>query len=639
MCGISGFVSRSNNQLNDQHLQVMNDTLHHRGPDDGGVFFHSKDEHVIALAQRRLSIIDLSENGHQPMFFKNLTIVFNGEIYNYKEIRQTLIDKYGCEFNSNSDTEVILQAYFYLGKEAFSLFNGMFSIVIYDEQKDELIIVRDRAGVKPLYVYKFKEHLVFASELKAILKYPYFIKEINRDVLPYYFQYGYIPSPYCIYKNVYKVEPGSIEIYNISTGNVESEIYWDSNKLYIQKNIESRSKEDVLNELDDLLTSAFQYRMVSDVPVGIFLSGGYDSSIVTAILQKNSSQKIKTFSIGFDDERFNEAPYAKAVADFLGTEHHEHICTEKDALEIVDELAFYFDEPFGDSSAIPTILVSKKAKEHVTVSLSADAGDELFAGYTKHSNALKNIKFFNRIPTWFRKPLGYSLKALSIGSILKRMKVINSSEVYNMTAQLLIDGVTPENYNKISTKKISDSQLSKIWKSKLNTLSTFFDESKVLANQSDLSKILAVDYKTYLRDDILVKVDRATMSVSLEGREPFLDHRVLEFAAKLPDDMKIHNGKSKFILKELCHRYIPYELMNRPKAGFAIPLAKWLRNEFRSELDTYFEEHFIEQQSYFNAKGLIKIYNDFVGGNDDYYEFIWYYYSFQLWYKRWMLND
>lgn len=386
MCGISGFVDFAKNS-NQQLLEKMNRIMAHRGPDGEGYAMYQTNNAVIGLGHRRLSIIDLSEGGKQPKSYKNLHITFNGEIYNYLEIKKRLEDK-GHIFNSHSDTEVVLHAYEEWGLEAVQQFVGMFAFVIYDDIANKLIAYRDRAGVKPFFYYYNNNVFLFASELKALMQHPAFEKNIDLNAAAIFLQIGYIPAPHSIFNNTYKLKPGHYLQLDFAAKNLSVAQYWNVYDAY-NKPLLNISFEEALLETEKIITSACQYRMVSDVPVGVFLSGGYDSSCVTALLQKNNTEKIKTFTIGVPDDGLNEAPFAKEIATYLGTDHTEYYCTHKEAIDIIPQLPFFYDEPFADSSAIPTTLVSKIAREKVIVALSADAGDEVFAGYNRYDYLIK----------------------------------------------------------------------------------------------------------------------------------------------------------------------------------------------------------------------------------------------------------
>ncbi|MBX2933361.1 MAG: asparagine synthase (glutamine-hydrolyzing) [Ferruginibacter sp.] len=636
MCGISGFAD-FNKKTSKEILQQMNRAMLHRGPDGEGYAEFKTDTASIGLGHRRLSIIDLSEGGAQPKAFQKLHITYNGEIYNYEEIKNEL-ERKGHQFNSHSDTEVILHAYNEWGSAALQKFIGMFAFVIYDEDKKQLFACRDRAGVKPFFYY-FKDGLfLFASELKALMHHPNFKKEINTDAVAAFLQYGYVPSPHCIFTNTYKLKPGHFLFINLQNQQLQTTQYWNVYDAYNKPKLDI-SLPDAITETEKLLTSAFQYRMVSDVPVGVFLSGGYDSSCVTAILQKNNTEKIKTFTIGVPDAGLNEAPFAKEIAAHLGTDHTEYYCTQKEALEIIPTLPFFYDEPFADSSAIPTTLVSRIAREKVTVALSADAGDEIFAGYNRYDYMLKYGKKIQNIPGFIRNGIVALMNVIPADSIPLMNKKYLFHSRYEKLKGLLKDP-SEKQFFKSMSRQINEKNILKLFKSNVSEIPTAFDSNELKDEQySILSYMMAIDYQTYLVDDILQKVDRAGMSVSLEGREPFLDHRIIEWAAQLPLEYKYNQGNKKFIIKEIVHQYIPQQMMDRPKMGFGIPIAKWLEKDLKPFVDNYFSEEFIKKQNIFNNDEVQRIKNSFYNGKSERAEKIWFILMFQMWYDKWINNN
>ena len=633
MCGISGFIDFKKTTTQNI-LEKMNRTMQHRGPDGEGYGMYQNDIATVGLGHRRLSIIDLSEGGSQPQTFGSLHITFNGEIYNYAEIKAELEIK-GHSFHSHSDTEVILHAYAEWGSKSLQKFIGMFALVIYDEANKQLFACRDRAGVKPFFYYWKNGLFLFASELKAIVQHPAFTKEINLAAAAAYMQYGYVPTPHCIFKDTHKLKPGHFLDFNITNRELNVKQYWNVYDAYNKPPLKIDLPE-AIEETEKLLTNAFQYRMVSDVPVGVFLSGGYDSSCVTALLQKNNTEKIKTFTIGVPDAGLNEAPYAKEIAAHLGTDHTEYYCTQKEALEIVPQLPFFYDEPFADSSAIPTSLVSKIAREKVTVALSADAGDEIFAGYNRYDYIMKYGKQLQAIPGFMRKSAAALLNIIPAGSI----PILNKKYLFHSRyekVKLLLKSPTEHNILLSLTKQMGEDDIAALFKSPIDILSTAFDSKELKPEfHSTLSYIMAIDYQTYLLDDILQKVDRAGMSVSLEGREPFLDHRIIEWAAQLPMEYKYNKGNKKYILKQIVHKYLPKEMMDRPKMGFGIPIANWLQNDLKPFVDQYFDEPFIIKQNIFNNAEIQRIKKSFYQGKIERAEKIWYLLMFQMWYDKWM---
>jgi len=636
MCGISGFID-FNKKTSIEILEKMNRIMAHRGPDGEGYAMFQTEAAGIGLGHRRLSIIDLTEGGKQPKTYDNLHLSFNGEIYNYAEIKKVLEEK-GHTFNSHSDSEVILHAYREWGSEALQRFIGMFAFVIYDEDKQQLFACRDRAGVKPFFYY-FKDGLfLFGSELKALVQHPAFVKAINTDAVGAFLQFGYVPTPHCIFNDANKLKPGHFLVFDIKKRSFETQQYWNVYDAY-NKPVLDISLPEAVAETEKILTSAFQYRMVSDVPVGVFLSGGYDSTCVTAILQKNNTEKIKTFTIGVQDVALNEAIFAKEIAAHLGTDHTEYYCTEKEALDIVPQLPFFYDEPFADSSAIPTTLVSRIAREKVTVALSADAGDEIFAGYNRYDFMSRYGSSIQKVPGFIRKSAAALMDLVPADKIPLFNKKYLFHSRYEKVKSLLKEP-SAKNVLMSMTQQMSLQELAELFKKSIQQMPTYFDSKDLEPhNYSVLSYMMAVDYQTYLLDDILQKVDRAGMSVSLEGREPFLDHRIIEWAAQLPVEYKYNKGNKKFILKEIVHKYIPASMMDRPKMGFGIPIAAWLQNDLKPFVDMYFDEQFIHKQDIFNNDVIQKIKRSFYQGKIERAEKIWYILMFQMWYDKWMNNN
>lgn len=631
MCGISGFVDFKF-ASDEVILKKMTDALTHRGPDDSGYFLTHTAKSQVGLGHRRLSILDLTAQGHQPMAFGKYQIVFNGEVYNFKEIRAEL-ESEGFSFDSNSDTEVILKAFGLWGKGMVHRLNGMFAIVIFDAEQGVLTLIRDRAGVKPLYWYHHEGLFLFASELKSFHQHPSFIKAIDTRGLSLFFQYGYIPEPYTIFKNTFKLKAGHILEFSVLENSTKTSTYWNVIDCYNKGKLDLEPEE-ILDQTETLLKSACEYRMVSDVPVGVFLSGGYDSSAVTALLQSSRTEKIKTFSIGFAEEEYNEAHHAKKVADFLGTDHYEYYCGEKDALEILPEIPFYFDEPFADSSMIPTILVSRLARQQVTVSLSADGGDELFGGYEKYLTAGKYFDRFSRVPN--RREFSNVLEKVTPRKIRINSIFPKFTEKYYRAISFM-KSETQTDFMESLQKFFTTSELNDLARFEADKTITGFDELALLSQDlSDLDKMMALDFKTYQLDNILTKVDRATMSISLEGREPLLDYRLIEFVSRLDSDYKIKNGNKKYLLKEITHKYIPKELLDRPKMGFSIPLERWLKEGFYDYLEYFFSPEKLKAHGLFNVSQIIRIKDQFLKGHDYLLGKVWTVLVFQMWYEKWM---
>ncbi|HHR6146877.1 TPA: asparagine synthase (glutamine-hydrolyzing) [Providencia alcalifaciens] len=628
MCGIAGLID-FNNKSNIRTLQKMTDILFHRGPDDSGYFFEDFKVSQVGLGHRRLSILDLSTHGHQPMTYGHLTMIYNGEVYNYKEIKIEL-EKYGYTFESNSDTEVILKAYHQWGIDAVHKFNGMFAIAIFDSNKQILTLVRDRAGVKPLYWYYKNGLFMFASELKSFHEHPDFQKELNHDGLALFLQYGYIPQPYTIFEHTHKLQAGhSLEI-NTQSSHINITKYWDVIDCYNRPKLKI-SEEEAIIETEKLLKTACEYRMVADVPVGMFLSGGYDSSAVTALLQSERSEKLKTFSIGFYEEKYNEAHHAKKVAKYLGTDHTEYYCTQQDALNILPKLPEIWDEPFGDASAIPTTLVSQLARKNVTVSLSADGGDEVFAGYDKYTSINNKKEIFSKIPRIFHSLVKKSLNNPTIHFAARKAGIFNADDRLKRFALMLDQN--EKGLLKIGSQVFTDIDLQMLLTLKPNRVITEFDTE---ITQNWLDNILAIDYKTYQLDDILTKVDRATMSVSLEGREPLLDHNIINFVSRLDLKFKIRDGNKKYLLKEITHKYLPKEIMDRPKMGFGVPIFDWFKDDLKQYITYYLNDSRIANGGIFSVLYIANLRDRYLAGLDVNINQIWFLLMFEMWREKWM---
>lgn len=604
MCGIAGFLST---KFDKGHLKKMTDSLVHRGPDASGYFYNQEDH--IGLGHRRLSILDLSEAANQPFFSKDrrYAMVYNGEVYNYKEIAA----KYKINTTTTSDTEVIIEAFAKKGVGCFCELNGIFALAIWDLHLKKLTIARDHLGIKPLYYYLNGDQFCLASELKAITA---LIDDlsINKLVVPSFLHLGYIPHPFSIYNNVQKLAAGAYaEIQYMDSGSVffRECYYWK-----IEESISTeclRNEETTKQKLNHLLTDAVSKQLVSDVPIGTFLSGGTDSSLVTALASKVSSAKINTFSIAVTDGKVNEAPYAAAVAKYLGTNHFELPITQKEMLELVPEFMNIYDEPFTDSSAFPTLLVSKLARQYVTVTLSGDGGDELFGGYGSYlwSNRLANpaVKFVS--PLLYLSSRLFNNRYRRIGNYFQKYPVENfKSHVFSQSESLFSEN----ELNKILVEPIfSFVQLNSNFNSK-RKLNVF-------------EQMSFWDIENYLKDDLLVKVDRASMYYSMETRVPILDYRVVEFALNLSSSLKItEKGCMKYLLKEVLYDYVPKNLLNRPKWGFSIPLSKWLKTDLKWMIDKYCSKLVIERTGIVQYKYVEKLKNHYLSGKCDYlYNRLW----------------
>lgn len=625
MCGICGFVSK--NRITPEQLKRMNDAMYHRGPNDSGEeIYPAKGGYSVGLAQRRLSILDLSPMGHQPMHSpdKRISVVYNGEIYNFQELKEELADYPFC---STCDTEVIIAAYLKWGIGCVSRFNGMFAIALFDRETEEFYLVRDRIGKKPLYYWIEQGNLVFASELKPIMECPGFEKKIRTEVLSRYLYHQYINAPDTIFENVSKLEPGSI--LRFSDGNINTWKFWDIKEVYHR--YKANPVEDYAQakqELKDLLNRSVSLRMISDVPLGTFLSGGYDSSLITAIAQSLSPQPVKTYSIGFNEEKYNEAKYAKEVAEHLGTNHTELYISEKEMFDLVDSIPQYYDEPFADSSQIPTMLVSALAKKDVTVVLSGDGGDEFFCGY----NVYDKIGQAQKLDVLGAMTYGVcNLPGIRKLGILKKMP---------FSVQVISENRDKETKTQFGTSNYLETAYGMVKGEKIPIL---YRVEQAYREKNWQERRMLLDMDTYLPGDILCKVDRASMKYSLEARCPILDKDVMEYSYRLPHSFKYGGHVKKRILKDIAYDYIPKTLLDRPKVGFGVPLDKWLRGPLREQLLSMADRDLLIRQGIFDADymcNMLDIYMEHgdagpaTGGN--YSKLLWSYFVFQQWYRHYM---
>lgn len=601
--------------------------MYHRGPNDSGEeIYPAKGGYSVGLAQRRLSILDLSPMGHQPMHSpdKRISVVYNGEIYNFQELKEELADYPFC---STCDTEVIIAAYLKWGIDCVSRFNGMFAIALFDRETEEFYLVRDRIGKKPLYYWLEQGNLVFASELKPIMECPGFEKKIRTEVLSRYLYHQYINAPDTIFENVSKLEPGSI--LRFSDGNINTWKFWDIKEVYHR--YKANPVEDYAQakqELKDLLNRSVSLRMISDVPLGTFLSGGYDSSLITAIAQSLSPQPVKTYSIGFNEEKYNEAKYAKEVAEHLGTNHTELYISEKEMFDLVDSIPQYYDEPFADSSQIPTMLVSALAKKDVTVVLSGDGGDEFFCGY----NVYDKIGQAQKLDVLGAMTYGVcNLPGIRKLGILKKMP---------FSVQVISENRDKETKTQFGTSNYLETAYGMVKGEKIPIL---YRVEQAYREKNWQERRMLLDMDTYLPGDILCKVDRASMKYSLEARCPILDKDVMEYSYRLPHSFKYGGHVKKRILKDIAYDYIPKTLLDRPKVGFGVPLDKWLRGPLREQLLSMADRDFLIRQGIFDADYLCNMLDIYMehgdagpatGGN--YSKLLWSYFVFQQWYRHYM---
>jgi len=630
MCGIAGFVDTtctSDTGL----LGKMSAVIAHRGPDDEGQAFFQECGCTLGLAHRRLAVIDLSPAAHQPMFSEcgSVGIVFNGEIYNFAELRAQL-EQEGVRFFSSSDTEVVLRAYMRWGMQAVDRFIGMFACALYDRTQQKLFLLRDRTGIKPLYYYKAGGLFLFASELKSFHEHPGFAREIDLGSLGQYFKYACVPEPRAIFKNTAKVRPGSWIEYDLGTHTTCEHVYWDPLAYWRMSRLDI-DYTDACARLKELFTSAFTYRMVSDVPLGLFLSGGYDSSLVAAVLQTGMSGRLKTFTIGFHEDAYNEAGHARRVADHLGTDHTEYICTHRDAMAILPELPRIHDEPFADPSAIPTHLVSRLARREVTVALSADGGDELFGGYTRLHRALRNTAVAAAVPRF-----AWHAPCAALAALRPFSRPGSMLEFKRKYMRLLAAGMSRRKNIELCIYNEFDEDIVALLPGLQELPPAHFDDERLDCLEDTTELMLCLEYLNYLPSDILTKVDRAAMAASLEARDPLLDHRIFEFAARLPAAFKVQNGHLKRILKDIVHEYLPRDLMQRPKHGFGLPIYAWLRTDLREFMLACMNDAMIVRSGMLDRGFVAARVREFLNGNDDLGLFIWKAFMFQLWYYQWM---
>ncbi len=615
MCGICGYVGTQ--KINAETLWKMNNTMFHRGPNDGGIWQYAETECEVGMAQRRLSILDLSELGHQPMVSEDgrYIIVYNGEVYNFGALRQQLEQK-SYHFFSNCDTEVILNAFSEWGRKSFEKFNGMFAIAIYDKEERRLTLARDRIGKKPLYYYFNNGHFVFGSELKPIMEYPFFERRVNKNNIGHLLCDKYLVAPYCIFENTYKMVPGTILEYQ--DGSITIATFWNIVEQYSKQKERTIDNLDIsINSLNELLLDAVESRMIADVPVGTFLSGGIDSALVTAIAQKVSDKPVNTYSIGFYEKEKDEAPYAAEIANFLGTKHHEHYIKEKDIFELLNDLPKYYDEPFSDSSQLPTMLVSKYAAQDITVALSGDGGDEVFCGYKMYDLTwiAQHVDFLGAIAYYFP---GRKYVEKYIPTELRAF--INNRD--NNTKTQLYINVMIEEAEKLLGQKLVDIK---------------YTHEKELSMPNWQERRMLLDMQTYLPDEILTKTDRASMKYSLEVRCPLLDYRIIEDSFRIPHRYKYHNFEKKYILKQIAYQYIPKQMLDRPKKGFSVPLCKWLRTVLKKDIEKYADEKVLTRQDIFDPKAVRKLIDkQLISDKIMYSNLLWSFYMFQKWYQMYI---
>lgn len=641
MCGLAGVLGTTG--IDKDILFRMGNAIAHRGPDDYGEWFNVEDG--IGFTHRRLSILDLSSAGHQPMSSGNerYVIAFNGEIYNHLDIRKELN---GTDWRGHSDTETLLSGFQRWGiRETIVKSVGMFAIAVWDKHEKVLTLVRDRVGEKPLY-YGWQGQgdnavFLFGSELNAIKIHPKFNANIDRNSLCLLLRHNYVPAPYSIYENIYKLEPGCFLSVSLKSRVPKVEKYWSACGVASSgvANPFHENSEQLLCELEDLLKSVVRQQMLSDVPLGAFLSGGVDSSTIVALMQSQSSRPVKTFTIGFSEKEFNEAQHAKSIASYLGTDHTELYVTPKDAMNVIPKLPNIYSEPFSDSSQIPTFLVSELASQHVKVALSGDAGDEIFCGYNRYLLTEHVWKRLSKFPVNSRKGLAFGMRAISpanwnklasyLGYLIpKNLRQVNLGDKLHKAADVIGANTADELYLGLVSHWTNPASVV------IGGVESVFALTRSMPQLSGLThvqRMMVLDMITYLPDDILVKVDRAAMGSSLETRVPFLDHRVIEFAWRLPSSMKLNNGQTKWALRQLLYRYVPKELFERPKIGFGIPLHDWLRGPLRDWAEDLLSESKLKRQGYFDAIEVRQKWKEHLSLQRNWQYLLWDILMFQAW--------
>lgn len=649
MCGFTGYLAPGQiDQLDNLNIiQEMTNSLYHRGPDSEGFWSDSSDG--ISLGFRRLAILDTSSNGNQPMQSSNgqYVIVFNGEIYNHLDLREEIEAFYSGKkvWFSGSDTETILSGFEIWGiKETIQKCKGMFGLAVWCKKRKVLTLARDRLGEKPLY-YGWNESnkgklFFFGSELKSFKKHPYFSGKINRGALSSFIRYSYIPAPSSIYEGIFKLLPGNI--LEVSTDEPMPIIrkYWAAEDIAINisDKLHFRNDQEAIDSMETILMKSVNQQMIADVPIGSFLSGGIDSSLIVSLMQAQSDQKVKTFTIGFNDDAYNEATHAKAVAKHLNTDHSELYIDSNDLLEVIPKLSKLYDEPFGDSSQIPTYLISKFAKENVTVSLSGDGGDELFCGYNRYKITNQYWHKLKAAPSLLKNIISRSILKISPAKIdtlynflVKNQRYSNFGEKVHKGGRVLASSNISSLYRGLTSAYYDpNSIVHGGFESNI-----FLDEStNNLKELDDLSLMMTLDLLTYLPDDILTKVDRAAMGVSLETRVPFLDHEVVEFALRLPLKYKLRDNQTKWLARKVLYKYVPKDLIERPKSGFAIPIGIWLKSSLKEWAEDLLDEKTMINQGLLNVDRIRKRWSQHLSGTHNWEHFLWNVLMFQSWLKE-----
>jgi asparagine synthase (glutamine-hydrolysing) len=642
MCGIAGFLTGASGGLERRLAEVssaMDVCLQHRGPDDHGVWIDQ--ESGVALVHRRLSILDLSPAGHQPMISADgrFVIIYNGEVYSHQPIAAELAAR-GHKFHGHSDTEVIVNSFAVNGIEAtLKRMIGMFAIALWDRRDRTLTLIRDRLGIKPLYWAKFGKLFLFGSELKALRAHPGWPAQIDRNAVAAFMRHNYIPAPHTIYQGVNKLEPGTILTLPWQ-GEPQISRFWNARTIAHDGALSplDGSDADLTEQLEALLKDAVARRMIADVPLGAFLSGGVDSSTVVALMQQAGLGKVRTFSIGFEIPGYNEAPYAAAVANHLRTDHTELTVTSSQALDLIPRLPDIYDEPFADSSQIPTYFVSAMTRKHVTVALSGDGGDELFAGYNRYQLTERFWQALSVMPRAMRNAVASALTMVrpdrwtSLAAMLPaRLRPPQTGDkLYKMAAVLKLDNV-----DALYRRLVSHWEPSEVTLHAQEPPSIINDEKISQEFPDLLARMQFLDLVTYLPDDILTKVDRASMAVALEARVPLLDHRVVEFSWRLPRETKVRNRTTKWILRQVLYRHVPRELIERPKMGFGIPLGEWLRGPLRDWAETLLNENRLRDAALLDHKVVRRFWQEHLDGSRNWQYLLWNVLMLEAWRERW----
>ena len=636
MCGLAGFAGFKDLKGEPAAIaRSMGDAIAHRGPDDSGVWIDASAE--VALSHRRLAIVDLSPAGHQPMHShsQRFVIAFNGEIYNHREIRAAL-EREGAApaWRGTSDTEVLLEAIEHWGLvRALEASVGMFAVALFDQKERRLFLARDRLGEKPLYYGRVGNTFLFGSEPKALAQHPAWTGEIDREALGLYMRYGNVPAPHSIYAGIRKLDSGAYLTLDLGTGKTTVERFWDAAD-YARRGVAqpfSGSPEEAVERAEALLKASLADQMIADVPLGAFLSGGVDSSTVVALMQSMSTRPVRTFTIGFHAEGYDEAQHAKAVARHLGTDHTELYVTEREALDVVGRLPHIYCEPFADASQIPTYLVSKLARQHVTVSLSGDGGDELFSGYTRYAVAHDMWPWLGKIPSPARRALAQAIRAVSPGAwdaaakvVPRKLRPSRVGDKLHKSSSVIGAGSEGDLYTALISQWPDPSAIVLGMRES--------NGGRAMPQLWSLTRsMMLADLTGYMQDDVLVKVDRASMAVALEGRVPMLDHRLVEFSLTLPDALLRRDGQSKWILRQILHRHVPRELTERPKMGFSVPIDRWLRGDLRDWAEDLLDEKRLAQEGMLNASAVRAAWAEHQSGRRNLQQQLWTVLMFQAW--------